>query len=71
MFSGEYRTSPRQTKPSPMCLHHARGSNQTRHVLVANIQGTITLARNNLVNSAISILKVRKIAVSAKCSGVT
>lgn len=36
------------------------GSDRTRHGLVQNIQGTVTLAKNILVNSAISVWKVRK-----------
>lgn len=42
------------------------GSDPTRHGLVPNIQGTITSAKNILVNSVICVLKVRENAAGAK-----
>lgn len=47
------------------------GSDLTRCGLVPNIQGAITLAKNILVNSVISVFKVRKMLLVPKCSGVT
>lgn len=51
---------PSDPKPPPAQLPQGGGSDRTRHGLVQNIQGTVTLVKNILVNSVISVWKVRK-----------
>lgn len=68
MFLGGHGSRPNPNLHLCDCLlqRGVGGADLTRHGLVPNIQGMITVAKNILVNSVICVLKVRENAAGAK-----